>query len=95
MINQKNIALLYGTLNVMCVYMSLTCIIVLDLIKIVKVTEEKPIEYQITLQKDRIMKQITYVDDLYIDRLKIKVLLITEMLWTIFVISKGRHGQFA
>ena len=52
--------------------------------------EEKPVEYQITLQKDRIMKQITYVlDDLYLDRLKIKVLHIKEMIWTIFVINKG------
>jgi hypothetical protein len=35
------------------------------------------------------MKQITYVNDLYVDRLRIKVLHIIEMLWTIFVINKG------
>jgi hypothetical protein len=28
---------------------------------------------------------ITYVDDLYVDRLKIKVIHIIEMMWTIFV----------
>jgi hypothetical protein len=41
-----------------------------------------------TSQNDRIMKHITYVDDLYVDRLTIKVLHIIEMMWTIFVINK-------
>jgi len=51
--------------------MNLTCLyfIVLDLVKIVKLIEEKLIFGYII--EELVMKQIVYVQDLYVNRLKI------------------------